>query len=234
MQLILETREVGRVTVVRCSGRIVSGEENDALMRHIEWLLHDRRSIVLQMDEVAFLDSSGLGTMVRSLTAARKKGGDIKLSQLPPHVRKVLEITQLTRMFATHDSEEDAIAAFYRNQIPAEAGRQGGAASILCVDGNRDVLALLRELLRHAGYDVESSTSLPDALVLMRSKRYRLVVAGVDLRGTPAMHEKFQQACAQVTLLALDKDFGLQDAGEAGNALLERIQTTLKSSATAK
>jgi anti-anti-sigma factor len=232
MQLVLETREVGRVTVVRCSGRIVSGEESDSLFAHIGWLLHDRRSIVLHMSEVAFVDSSGLGTMVRTLTATRKKGGDIKLCNVPAHVRKVLELTHLMAMFDAHESEENAIAAFYRNAPSAEASTRTGA-SILCVDANHDLLAYLREVLRRAGYDVDSCASLPDALVLMRAKRYRLIVAGVDLRGNEGMQQKFQQACSLTTVLQLDKEFSGIDAGEAATALLEQIATRLASSATA-
>jgi anti-anti-sigma factor len=72
MRLSLETREVGRVTIVRCNGRIVAGDENECLRSHIAWLLRDRRAIVLHLGEVAFIDSSGLGTMVRTLTSVRQ------------------------------------------------------------------------------------------------------------------------------------------------------------------
>lgn len=229
MQLLLETREVGRVTVVRCSGRVVSGEESESLFSHIGWLLHDRRAIVLQMSEVAFVDSSGLGTMVRCLTAARKKGGDIKLCNLPSHVRKVLELTHLMQMFDSHDSEENAIACFYRSPVPGEQNSRSGT-SLLCVDASVDVLAYLREFLRRAGYDVDSSASLPDALVLMSAKQYRLVLTG-RLRGAQGVQERFQQACARVTVLPLGEDFSALDAGEAGSALLDKISTCLKSSA---
>ena len=71
MRLSLDTREVGRVTIVRCKGRIVSGGESESLRTHVAWLLRDRRSIVLHLGEVAFVDSSGLGTMVRTLTSTR-------------------------------------------------------------------------------------------------------------------------------------------------------------------
>lgn len=60
MNLLLETREVGRVTIVRCKGRLVSGGETDALRAHVTHLLRDRRSIVLHLGEVVFIDSSGL------------------------------------------------------------------------------------------------------------------------------------------------------------------------------
>ena len=63
MKLSLETRDLGRVTIVRCKGRLVAGGETEALRSHVAWLLRDRRAIVLHMGEVVFIDSSGLGTM---------------------------------------------------------------------------------------------------------------------------------------------------------------------------
>ena len=85
MRLSLETREVGRVTIVRCKGRIVAGGENEALHAHVAHLLRDRRAIVLHLGEVVFIDSSGLGTMVRSLTSTRQARGD---SRAAPRRRK--------------------------------------------------------------------------------------------------------------------------------------------------
>src|SRR5271154_4798041 len=72
VRLSLDTREVGRVTIVRCNGRIVAGGESESLREHVIWLLRDRRSIVLDLSEVGFIDSSGLGTIVRTLTSTRQ------------------------------------------------------------------------------------------------------------------------------------------------------------------
>src|SRR5271168_2255430 len=127
MRLSLDTREVGRVTIVRCNGRIVAGSESDSLRSHVTWLLRDRRDIVLHLGEVGFIDSSGLGTMVRALTTIRQARGDLKLCNVPEFVRKVLEMSRLTSMFDTHESEEKAVAAFYgpgtRDEAPLPIGR---------------------------------------------------------------------------------------------------------------
>ena len=77
MPLSLDTREVGRVTIVRCNGRIVAGSDSESLRAHVDWLLRDRRAIVLHLGEVGFIDSSGLGTMVRALTSTRRAHGEI-------------------------------------------------------------------------------------------------------------------------------------------------------------
>ena len=226
MPLSLDTREVGRVTIVRCNGRIVAGSESESLRAHVDWLLRDRRSIVLHMGEVGFIDSSGLGTMVRSLTSIRRAGGDLKLCNVTEQVRKVLEMSRLTQVFDAHESEEKAVAAFYRPGAPAETPVPTGR-SILCVDYNRDVLAYLRELVRRAGYDVQSTSHPGDALILMRVTRFDLLLVGPDLTTSPATWQTFQVACTRLPVIELGSDFSTRDAGEAGAALLEKIEARL-------
>jgi len=224
--LSLDTREVGRVTIVRCNGRIVAGGESESLRAHIDRLLLDRRSIILHMGEVGFIDSSGLGTMVRSLTSIRRAHGDLKLCNVTEQARKVLEMSRLTQVFDTHESEEKAVAAFYRPGAPAETPVPTGR-SILCVDYNRDVLAYLRELVRRAGYDVQSTSHPSDALILMRVTRFDLLLVGPDLTTSPATWQTFQVACTRLPVIELGSDFSTRDAGEAGAALLEKIEARL-------
>ena len=226
MRLSLDTREVGRVTIVRCNGRIVAGGESESLRAHVDWLLLDRRSIVMHMGEVGFIDSSGLGTMVRSLTSIRRAHGDLKLCNVTEQARKVLEMSRLTQVFDTHESEEKAVAAFYRPGAPAETPVPTGR-SILCVDYNRDVLAYLRELVRRAGYDVQSTSHPGDALILMRVTRFDLLLVGPDLTTSPATWQTFQVACTRLPVIELGSDFSTRDAGEAGAALLEKIEARL-------
>src|SRR5215469_15782656 len=114
MNLAFETRDVGRVTIVRCKGRIVAGGETESLRNHIDWLLRDRRAIVLHLADIGFIDSSGIGTMVRTLIRTRQVRGDLKLCNVPEHVGKVLQLSHLTKLFDSHDSEDGAVAAFYR------------------------------------------------------------------------------------------------------------------------
>lgn len=120
MRLALETRDVGRVTVVRCKGRLVAGGEVEALRTHVAHLLRDRRAIVLHLGEIVFVDSSGIGTMVRTLTSTRQVRGDLKLCDVPGHVLKVLQLSHLTKLFDCHESEDSAVGAFYRARAPIE------------------------------------------------------------------------------------------------------------------
>ena len=223
MRLSLDTREVGRVTIVRCNGRIVAGSESESLRTHVAWLLRDRRAIVLHLGEVAFIDSSGLGTMVGTLTSVRQARGDLKLCNVPEHVRKVLELSRLTTLFDTHESEEKAVAAFYRPGVRAEAPALTGR-SVLCLDCDADVLAYLRALLRRAGYEVHTSSRLGDALILMRVTHFDLLLVGPDITASPATQQAFQTACASLPVIELGSEFSTRDAGEAGTGLLGKIE----------
>jgi anti-sigma B factor antagonist len=225
VRLSLDTREVGRVTVVSCNGRIVAGEESESLRSHVSWLLHDRRAIVLHLGDVVFIDSSGLGTIVRTLTSVRQAKGELKLCNVPDHVRRVLELSHLAKLFDAHESEEKAVAAFYTPKARAEAAA-AKSRSVLCVDTNANVLAYLRELLR-PGYDVHTSGHLRDALLLMRITNFDLLVVGPDIPASASAQQAFQTACSKLQVIELDKDFSTRAAAEAGTALLEQIQARL-------
>ena len=112
MPLSLNACVVGNVTIVRCSGRIVAGPEADGLRRHVSTLLPDCREIVLHLGGVAFIDSTGMGTLARLLTSARRCGGDLKLCHVAGAVLKVLQITRLNTLFEIHESEEAAVSSF--------------------------------------------------------------------------------------------------------------------------
>ena len=227
MKLLLETRDVGRVTIVRCKGRIVAGGEVEALRAHVTHLLRDRRSIVLHLGEVVFIDSSGLGTMVRTLTSTRQVHGDLKLCEVPESIRKMLQLSHLHKLFDSHESEDHAVAAFYRAPVATEKPVSTGH-SILCIDRDADVVTYVRELLRRAGYEVHTSNNLRDALILMRVSHFDLLLLGAELAGSPATEKSFRDLCASARCIELGSDFSTLDAGQAASALLEKIATQLQ------
>jgi anti-sigma B factor antagonist len=229
--LSLDTREVGRVTIVRCRGRIVAGSESESLRAHVTELLQDRRSIVLHLGDVGFIDSSGLGTMVRALASSRQARGDLKLCNVPDHVRKVLDMTRLSAVFDQHESEERALAAFYRPQGRVESVVPAGR-SILCLDSNLDVLAYLRELLLRAGYEVQSTDRMSDAALLMRVTRFDLLVVGPDRVASETSPQAFRNACAVLPVIELGSEFSTHDAGEVGTRLLATIEARLNPAAS--
>ena len=105
MPLELESRVCGRVHVIECKGRIVGGEEAKALEAAI---LHDTRrdlsQLVIHLGEVTFLDSIGLGLLVRYATIFGKRNGGVRLVAPPPFVAKLLHMTRLTTVLPASSS----------------------------------------------------------------------------------------------------------------------------------
>jgi anti-sigma B factor antagonist len=226
--LSLNTRAVGEVTIIQCGGRIVAGGEAESLREHVCGLFQDHRNIVLHLGEVVFIDSSGMGVLVRLLTSTRRASGDLKLCNVPHDIYKVLKITSLITVFEVHDSEETVVSAFYWRR--ASPGRSLVAGpTVLCVDQSTDVLAYLRELLRSAGYNVLTNSHLPDALILVRATRPSLLVLGPSLPASPGTMQAFHAVCDTLPVVELGNEFSTLDAGRAASDLLEKLQARLHS-----
>ena len=111
MELI--TRDDGRVTVLTVTGDLVIGEPESAFKKTVTRLLEDGRvHLLVDLKEVGFLDSSGLGALVRALTNSQKEGGQTKLVHAGPQVRRLLEMTKLDSVFEIHDDLEEAVSSF--------------------------------------------------------------------------------------------------------------------------
>jgi anti-sigma B factor antagonist len=226
MPLSLVARKVGDVTIIRCGGRIAGGE-TESLRHQMYGLLQNPRDIILHLGEVAFIDSSGLGMLVRMLTSSRRAGGDLKLCNVPEGVFRVLKITNLTKLFDIHESEEDAVLSFYRKKTVAEQASVTGP-SILCVDHSADVLACLRGILGSAGFDTLTNSNLHDSLILLRATRPKLIILGPNLMASPGTLQAFRAECAMVPVVELGAEFSSQDAAEAASALLAKIRSRLQ------
>ena len=227
MPLSLQSRRVGDITVVTCSGRIVEGPESAALQQSLA-LLSQNPCVVLNLADVNFIDSSGLGLLVRLLTRSRAAGGSLRLCAVPPRISDVLRITRLDGLFDTHVSEAEAVGAFYQRGSSTPASR-GLGAEILCVGRSADVQAYVRELLGHAGYGVMTVSNLSDALTLLKAMRPRVVVIGADLCLTGGIRaaDSFKSIDATLSTIELPADFSGHDAGEAAERLLHQIRTTM-------
>ena len=112
MSLSFRSRIVGDVTVLQCDGSIVEGTAAAALRQHVTKALEHTPAIVLDLRGVNFIDSSGLGVLVRIL--ARTGHDNLKLCGLTSRTLETLKITRLSTVFDIHETETDAIAAFYR------------------------------------------------------------------------------------------------------------------------
>jgi anti-sigma B factor antagonist len=109
----LSTREVDHVTVVDIHGRIVLGQEIGTLRDAVRALVSEgKKKIVLNLAEVDFIDSSGVGELVGSFTTVRSAGGELKLLNLSPKVHDILNVTKLYTVFDIKDDEFTAIKSF--------------------------------------------------------------------------------------------------------------------------
>jgi anti-sigma B factor antagonist len=221
-----ETQEIGCVSVIRCAGRIVVGEPCDSLRAHVTYLLRDRHALVLHLGEVDFIDSSGLGTIVRLLTATRQVHGDLKLCAVPPFLQSLFKITSTRSLFDIHESHENAVIAFYRSTKP-EATMVYDGPAVLCVHKSSDILAYLRELLHHAGYNVQTTSAVHDALLLLRVTHPRLLVLGHEVGSSVERKRAIESACTNIPCIVLPEDFSRQHAGEAASAFLIEVRSLL-------
>ena len=225
MPISPESRRVGDITVVTCHGRIAEGAESIALQHLLDQLLQYGPYLILHLGGVDFIDSSGLGLLVRYTIRARNAHGDLRLCALSPRTAEALKVTHLERILEAYESEADAITAFYQ-RASSGAGSSRFHTDILCVDASLDVQAYVRELLGEAGYGVLTSGNLPDALILLQATQPKLVIIGADLRvarSTPSA-EKFNRLADALAVIELPADFSRREAGEAGHRLLDRVR----------
>jgi anti-sigma B factor antagonist len=113
MSMKFTTREVGGVTIVDLSGKITLGEGGLTLRDEVHKLLADgSKKIVLNLADVNYIDSSGLGELVSAYTAVKNAGGELKLLNLTSKVRDLLVITKLVTVFDVKDDEASAVSSF--------------------------------------------------------------------------------------------------------------------------
>jgi anti-sigma B factor antagonist len=109
----IKERVVGGVSILDLSGKIVLGEGDVQLKERIKDLLGDgQRRILLNLAEVNYIDSAGLGTLIGSYTTAKRDGGSLRLVNLTKRIQDLLAITKLITVFETFDSEAEALASF--------------------------------------------------------------------------------------------------------------------------
>ena len=113
MSMKASTRQVDGVTIVDLSGRITLGEGSVVLRDTIKDLLgKGQKKILLNLGDVSYIDSSGIGELVSAFTSVRNQGGELKLLHLTKKVHDLLQITKLYTVFDVKDDEATAISAF--------------------------------------------------------------------------------------------------------------------------
>jgi len=109
----IEERAVGDVMILDLKGKITLGEGDELLKDKINSLVNQgQRKIVLNLAGVPYIDSAGLGEVVRTYTTVSRQGGSLKLLNLTKRITDLLSITKLLTVFETYESENEAVRSF--------------------------------------------------------------------------------------------------------------------------
>jgi anti-sigma B factor antagonist len=227
MELSLQNQKFDDVVVVRCQGRIVVGAEITSLQQELEKLTVLTKKVVLHVGEVTFIDSVGLGALVRQFGTLRAKGGDLKLCQVSPFLLQVLQVTNLLRVFPMHASEAEAIQAFSKGKQFQEETFESSKTRIVCIDPSHDLLAYLSALLKRTGYEAITTRNPSDALLFIRVTRPQVLICGPGMQANEPAMMGFAEAKPKVQILHLPSDFSTGEAGQAGMDLVSRIRQLL-------
>ncbi|HEX4038887.1 MAG TPA: STAS domain-containing protein [Acidobacteriaceae bacterium] len=226
MPIQIESRFCGHVAILECSGRIVLGEEANALDAALQTTTLEFHRVVLNLAEVTRLDSYGLGVIVRYSSNLRKRGGDLRLAAPRPFVTEILEITLLSSVFQSFPTEDQAIHSFL-TQTPAPTAAPQSGRHVLVVDRSPDLGAFVRAVLTQYGYEVKSASLVSDARVLLQCETFDYILVGP---GSPQMPSAtalaaLKNLAPQATALELTRDFRTFDAKQAAEILLEMFQS---------
>jgi anti-sigma B factor antagonist len=125
MTVRMTTHEVDGVTVVALDGRIVLGEESNSLREKLKSLATEgKKKIVLNMANVEYIDSAGLGLLVGAYVSARNRGASVRLCHLGRKFHEVMQITRLLTVFDVYDTEAAAVSSFLGTSLlTAAAGK---------------------------------------------------------------------------------------------------------------
>jgi len=114
----IEERTIGDVVVLDLKGKVTLGQGDELLKDKVNSLVNQgHRKIVLNLAEVPYVDSAGLGEIVRTYTTVSRQGGSMKLLNLTKRITDLLSITKLLTVFETFDAESDAVRSFSSAQV---------------------------------------------------------------------------------------------------------------------
>jgi anti-sigma B factor antagonist len=106
-------RQSGSVTVLDLSGKVTLGEDSTLLKDKLQSLLHQgKKNLILNLAQVSYVDSAGLGALVSAYTTVTREGGSLKLVNVTKRLQDLLSITKLLTVFETFDSEDEALRSF--------------------------------------------------------------------------------------------------------------------------
>jgi anti-sigma B factor antagonist len=231
MQFGVQSQRVGGVAVIHCQGRLVVSDGVRLLQEEIEKHTLETKKYILDLGDVSYVDSGGLGALVRLVGTLRARRGDLKLCQVSPFVQNVLRATNLHSVFCIHATEKEALADFAQRPALAEPQTLSLEAKVLCLDPSSDLLAYMTAVLKRAGFDVKTTCYLADASTLLRALKPRVVVCGPGVQTSSPAFASFRHLHPHVQFLLLPGDFHTSDACDAGLDLVQRVKELLPAQA---
>lgn len=113
MKVQVQTRDTGEVTILEIRGRVTLGEGASLLREAIRHTLNHNTRVIIDLAEVTYIDSTGLGELVGGWVSARNRGADIKLLHIKSQIKDLLQVTKLLTVFECFDDEAAAVASFH-------------------------------------------------------------------------------------------------------------------------
>jgi anti-sigma B factor antagonist len=108
-----KTRESKGVTIIELTGNVMGGPDATILNDQLHALIDSKKKkVIVDLDEVKFINSSGLGMLIGGLTTLRNSGGELKLARASKKIEDLLKMTKLTSVFDIHKTVNEAVAAF--------------------------------------------------------------------------------------------------------------------------
>jgi anti-sigma B factor antagonist len=228
MNLALKSQFMSGVAVIRCHGRIVVGNEVSLLQREVENHRMETQKFLLDLDGVTYLDSGGLGALVRLMGILRARHGDLKLCRVSRFVHDVLKATNLLAVFAIFPTEQDGLASFGQRPAARTGHTLSAHGTILCIDPSSDLLSYITAVLQRAGFEVKTSCQFADAAVLLSAMKPRAVICGPGVTKDGPAFERFRRLDSRIQFMMLPADFHTSHASDAGIDLVNRLQTLLQ------
>ena len=224
----VKSQRLGGVAVIRCEGRLVVSEGVRLLQEEVEKHTLETKKYLLDLGAVSYVDSGGLGAMVRLLGTLRAHHGDLKLCRVSPFVKNVLLATNLHGVFCSYETEAEALAEFARRPEQVQDRAWSSNTKVLCVDPSSDLLAYMTEVLKGVGFEVKTTRYLTDAATLVGVMKPRMIVCGPGVQSSGAAFEKFRHVDSNAQFLLLPADFQSLAACHAGLYLIQRVNELLR------
>jgi anti-anti-sigma factor len=221
MPLTLNTGYSGNVFMIRCTGRIVAGEELKSLDATLSLAACEFTRIVLNVENVDRMDSGALGLLVRYMVRLRKRGGDLRFAAVPAPLLALFRLTTLDALVQIYEAESEAVLSFVKHPAGPAALKHPGAP-VLVLDENGDMCVFLTTILQQQGYEVISAVCLPDARILLETGTAAYIVIGPNAPLFPAevVLRSLQSLAPDAIPLYLGENFKNLTALDAATRLL--------------